>query len=258
MPVIRASALPGYADCARKAAVNLFRKEIEDAGFTLRKLIPGVGSVVGQAFHAAAAAFLTAARNREEPNIDDALSQGLDKLKVATAEGVEWDRTTPTIITAEEQVTRLIRGWQLHARTLYPKSIEHELQRNVGDGFDLSGHVDDYEASGLVLDHKTGTKPPKPQAQLGAYSLLLRANDESPNAVAADYINRKSGEIIRLDYDIDECERAAVCAINHIKTDYQKFYETNDPWSFQANPWSVLCGAKYCPAHGTAFCSMGK
>jgi hypothetical protein len=28
-----------------------------------------------------------------------------------------------------------------------------------------------------------------------------------------------------------------------------------DPWAFAANPSSMLCSAKFCPAYGSDFCT---
>lgn len=42
--VIRASSLSGYADCPRRSAARMFRREIIAAGFDLRETPPGIGA----------------------------------------------------------------------------------------------------------------------------------------------------------------------------------------------------------------------
>jgi hypothetical protein len=40
--------------------------------------------------------------------------------------------------------------------------------------------------------------------------------------------------------------------------DAERRISPGDPWAFQANPSSILCSAKWCPAHGTSFCHEGR
>jgi hypothetical protein len=36
--------------------------------------------------------------------------------------------------------------------------------------------------------------------------------------------------------------------------DPERRIRPGDPWAFQSNPNSVLCGERFCPAWGTDFC----
>jgi len=64
---------------------------------------------------------------------------------------------------------------------------------------------------------------------------------------------------------IAPAETAATNIIRHIEGDLRTFREGDparrilpgDPWSFVANPASILCSPKYCPAFGTQFCREG-
>ena len=45
-----------------------------------------------------------------------------------------------------------------------------------------------------------------------------------------------------------------MATVRKIVQDVKLFRETQDPWSFVANPNSFLCSDKFCPAFGSKFC----
>ena len=64
---------------------------------------------------------------------------------------------------------------------------------------------------------------------------------------------------------VAQAETAASNILRHIAGDLETFRNGDpvrrilpgDPWAFQANPSSILCSPKYCPAFGTTFCHEG-
>ena len=270
---IRASMLPGYADCARRAAAKQWRREIEDAGYELRELRPSVGAAVGTAVHAAAARML-------QEKIDTGeLGSGKDGIEIAieafreeTEPGAEWDDTTPNVATAEAQIERLTLAYRLGvARHINPAAVEQAWEVPAGDDFVLTGRCDVITVDGVVRDLKTGALPRPYQAQLGAYSLLARSQDPpiDVSGVAVDFIRRTPKTKPQEPPVTETCdrgvsERAAWSVIERIRQDMSEFRrrlaDGDEPpeEAFLANPMSMMCRPQFCPAHGTKWCDLGR
>ena len=270
---IRASMLPGYADCPRRAAAKQWRREIEDAGHELRELRPSVGAAVGTAVHAAAARMLQAKIDTGElGGGKDGIEIAIEAFREETEPGAEWDDTTPNRSVAETQIKRLTLAYrQGVARHLNPAAVEQAWEVPAGNGFVLTGHCDVITVEGVVRDLKTGALPRPYQAQLGAYSLLARSQEPAINVtgVAIDFIRRmpkaKPQEPpVTETYDQDVSERAAWSVIERIRQDMNEFRRRladNDESleeAFLANPMSMMCRPQFCPAHGTEWCSLGR
>lgn len=254
--------LPAYFDCARRAAAKQFKKDIEAAGFALRETAPSVGAALGTSVHTAAQYLLQHKLNNFElGNEKHAVEIAVERFTEETAPGAEWDDTTPNPNTAHFQIKRLVGAFADFAQRVTPKAVELELRADAGDGFELTGHVDLLTMEGVVRDLKTGALHRPYQSQLGGYSLLARSSGEQVRAVAIDWIARapktKPQPPVQTEsYPIESCEQAAFATVNRIKQDVIKFRSTGDPWAFPANPMTMMCSARYCPAHGTPFCTM--
>ncbi len=254
--------LPAYPDCSRRAAAKQFTKEIEAAGFALRETNPTVGASLGTAVHAAQEHMLRHKIENFTPGDEKhALEIAMSKFGEEASSGVEWDDTTPNLQTAHFQMCRLVAEVAEFANRVTPKAVELELRADAGDGFELTGHVDLLTAQGTVRDLKTGALHRPYQSQLGAYSLLARSSGVEVTGVAIDWIERvgrtKPQTPVQTEsYPQTTCERAAFRTVQFIKRDLTKFRETADPWSFSANPMSMMCSDRFCPAHSTAFCDM--
>jgi len=270
---IRASMLPGYADCARRAAAKQWRREIEAAGYELRDLLPSVGAAVGTAVHAAAAHMLQAKIDTGGLGDErDSIEIGVESFRAETDPGVEWDDTTPNATVAVTQIGRLTMAYRVGvARHLDPAAVEQAWEAQAGDGFALTGHCDVITVESVVRDLKTGALPRPYQAQLGGYSLLARSQEPpvAVTGVAIDFIRRtphtKPQEPPATEiYDRDVCERAAWAVIQRIKHDVTEFRrrlsDGDEPpeEAFLANPMSMMCRAQFCPAHGTNWCHLGR
>jgi hypothetical protein len=269
--------LPGYPDCARRAAAKSFRFDLEKRGFVLRQTQPSVGAAAGTAVHTAVEHVLrskidTGELGSLEPALDAAMA-GFDE---ETGTGCEWDDTTPNRDTAQQQILRMARAYYHGpAQTGEVIAVELELEADAGDGFLLTGHIDrvDRLGSGLeVRDTKTGALVRPYYHQLGAYGLLVRSSPvilvpgtdrNTVSGLSTDFVKRTPKKRVQdlpksTPYDVGPCERAAWGAITRIKRDLTEFRETGNPDAFQENCMSMMCTPRYCPAFGTDFCELTK
>lgn len=269
---IRASSLSLYPDCLRRTAARLFRYFVKLAGFELRHLPNGIGAATGTGTHAGATYSLKQKIDTGEiGNQTEAEHRALDSLKEQAAEGISWDQTSPDLNTAEKQVVRQVRAYRTHvAPTTEPIAVEEELRAKFGDRFEIVGHSDCREER-RIRDLKTGIQRRANGFQYGCYSLLARGNGFEIDELIEDYIPRNritkpQGTPEKYPYDIQEAEKAAFAIIQRMADDLLLFQEgdpsrdieAGDPWAFLANPQSMLCSQKYCPAFGTDFCKSHK
>lgn len=258
--------LPSYADCARRAAAKQYGDDVKAAGFELRELDPSVGAALGTSVHAGAALMLQAKRDTGEITQDDevqAQELAIDAFQESTQNGATWDDTTPNARTAQFQIRRLTYAYAAMARSIEPVLIEFPMQADAGGDFELTGTLDLVTASRELRDLKSGALPRPYQAQLGAYSLLLKSNHVAVSDALIDWLPRapqtKPQEPVDTQrYEVATCEKAAYATINFIKRDLTEFRRSGDPWAFPANNMSMMCTDRFCPAHSTRFCDMWK
>jgi len=260
MAVVRASSLPTYPDCGRRWAARHLADMIAAAGYSLRRIGREIGAAVGTATHAAAA---TAYKARQESR--DAGSEpedaGMASLDVEIDSSVAWDDVTPDRDTAQHQVRRQYRVYKdAVIDQVEPMMIEQQLEAVRPSGLIVRGRTDLVVAAPLDLrDLKTGKMKRANGAQYGTYTLLLRSNGTPVSGIVEDYVPRVGRrasqpypEAIR--YDVAASERQSETIIRRIEADMAAFQASGDSSVFLANPNSMLCSPRYCPAHGTAFC----
>lgn len=258
---IRCSMLPGYTDCARRSFAKQFRQLVTAAGFELRELSPSIGAAVGTAVHKAAEIMLLAIRDGRTPSVTEGVEAAMQAFRDETQNGAEYDDTTPNRRAAEAQILSLARAYVPMLSNSRPAAVEMSLRASLGGGWELTGHIDLYTEDGIVDDLKTGALPRPYQAQLGGYSLLMRSSGYAVSALSTTWIPRVSTRkpqppATRTEFPIGVCERTAYATINAIRRDAEAFEETGDPYVIPANPMSLMCSPKYCPAHGTPFCRL--
>lgn len=272
LPRVRASALSGWADCPRRSAARLFRKEIEAAGYDLRNPPNGIGACIGTAVHAAAALTLREKAERGSLAPIDAVTDcAVEIVRGETANGVTFDDTTGDGATAEKQCVRMARAYQASvAPDLEPVLIEELLEADTPFGVILTGHADLVAREpGAIDDLKTSVRMRGYHApQIGAYSLLSRTAGLDVQRARIDHLQRVSlrvaqPPIITQELDVAAAEGAAVTVLAHIARSLKLFREGDpacgiapgSPAAFLANPNSALCcSAKYNPAFGTNWC----
>jgi len=253
--------LPGWADCSRRAAAKQYRKIIEGAGFPLRKLKPSIGAAIGTAVHTVAGGMLEQKRDglALDPRPPSAMS--LKEFMEEIAGGVEWDDTTPNLQTAHKQITSLAAAYRPLIEAVEPVLVEQNFKATISDGWQLTGKIDLFDAAGKLDDLKTGSVARPYIQQAGGYVLLLEAHGHKVEGAGNTFIKRvrptkPQPAPKHTDFDLDSARRSAFAAIQEIRSDVEGFAETGDPYAFRANPMSMMCTEKYCPAWGTEFCTL--
>lgn len=259
---IHCSTLPTYADCPRRAATRIVRKQIIAAGYDLRVMLPGIGAAVGTGVHAAAS--YQAKEKMEGRSPMDGADLAIETFRKEIADGVTFDGTTPSANIAERQIEVLsVSVRQEILPRLNPVSVEPDGMTAAWDGVELSGRWDIEEPDGID-DYKTGTKMRPAHAQLGGYS-LLRKSYGKPQATRLTVIHLPRVPVKKtypgassVNYDVGVCENAAFVAIKHIIRDIKNFEASQSPDVFLCNPASMLCSPNYCSAYGTDWCEISK
>jgi PD-(D/E)XK nuclease superfamily len=271
--VIRCSSLSAWPDCPRRGAARLFRLEIEAAGYRLRSAPRGIGAVVGTAVHAGAQSALEEkAQTGELPPVNLALDAARDRLVEEIGRGeVAYDAATGTRADALRQVISMTRVYhRAVAPGVLPIIVEERLEAEVAPGVILSGQPDVVAREPhKVRDLKTGARAAAGShaPQLGGYSLLARSHGLDIVEAEIDFVQRVGAgkpqpEPTSKVVAVALAETAASNILRSIEGDLRTFRDGDaarrvlpgDPWAFQANPNSILCSAKFCPAHGTDFC----
>jgi hypothetical protein len=211
-------------------------------------------------------------KSGELGNKTESEHKAIDSLKECVIDGVMWDDVTPNTNDAQLQVVRMVNVYRYSlAQTIEPVAVERRLEVTVGDGFILSGQSDLQTLEpGKIRDHKSGKLHRMHHGQIGSYSLLARtAHPELPiKELCVDFIPRvtmkKSQPLpITDDYDQRVAENAAHSTLQQIMQttiDFRRRLAGDEPpeHAFLANPSSMLCSEKYCPAWGTSFCREHK
>ncbi len=258
---IRCSMLPGWVDCARRAAAKQYRGLVEEHGFKLMKLPPAVGASVGTAVHAAVAALLTAKRDGLAPDMPAALEIAVTEFTEEIRAGCEWDDTTPNTQVAKRQIESLTRAYLPILETVEPILIEKQFKVKLPGDWVLTGKIDLYAEGNHLDDLKTGALPRPYIQQAGGYVLLLESHDRPVESAGTTFVqrvrpNKPQPAPVCHAFPLESARRSAWAAIQEIQHDVGAFAATGDPWSIRANPMSMMCTPKYCPAWGTDFCTV--
>lgn len=266
--LIRASALPGWNDCARRTAARLWPREVMGAGFELRTTLPSIGSAVGTTTHAIVTAVATAKRANPAMGFDEmaamlpgATHAALEAMHEEISTGIEWDDSTPNLMVAQVQVERMARAFLPTLREETPLLIEQGFEASVGSGWKLTGTLDCLTEWGRLIDWKTGAVSRSYHAQLGAYVMLAKAHGHEVRSAGTGYTERTRHRapqkpMVWRPYDVAGIEREAWATVERVKASVGAFLETREPEKLPANPMSMMCQKKFCPAWGTAFCGL--
>jgi len=262
---IRSSMLPSYSDCPRRAAAKAFSHLITPAGFQLRQLPPSIGASIGTGCHKGSIKLVDDIINNGIPgDLNDAIDMSIIDFRERISEGAVWDSITVNQNEAEHQIRILVGSFLREvAPKLKPTHTERPHRANIDTGFQLTGHTDIESTDNSIDDLKYGARMRPYFQQLGGYSLLKKTVDKTqPPVLRLYHLPRVSlkksypGASVH-EYDVAECEQSAWWTLKHIISHVKKFQATGEPWCFPANPMSMMCSDKYCPAWGTEFCKMG-
>ncbi len=251
MTTVRASALPAYADCQRRAvAIVLAKDKVRQWKWNPTEDVPHISAIVGTLLHQTA-----------QSRLGD---QGyLEKLLMMEG-AIRYDNATPDKETAARQCVRMAEELE-RALGSWSESdlVEAELSARI-EGVDLTGHPDRVvfaEGSKFrcdVHDLKTSARDPgcKHVTQLGAYGLLLEAKDYQPQHGFVHHLPRTplsmpQEPVTTRMFDMGVCADQAMVVLRQIR-DAAELSAGDLP----ANPMSMLCSKQWCPAHGQEFCPI--
>lgn len=272
--MIRPSYCPSWNDCARRTAAALFRAQIEESGIELRRPSASVGALVGSGVHAAAAFTLrgkmdTGRLGAETEAVDRGVAEFESRLN---DEGVVYDDVTDSVSTAQRQIRRMVLAYRRHVPAdIVPVAVEERLEADLGDGFFLSGQVDNAVARAhdeRLNDLKTGKIQRANLTQYGCYSLLYRSHGHRIVGLAEDFLRRvrvgsEQPPVQTVQILMSIAENEAQATIADMKRSFEDFAARKvsgraPELAFRANPQSMLCSDRYCPAWGTEFCRAHK
>lgn len=264
---IRASMLPSYQDCPRRSAAGQFRTIIEAAGYTLNQRPQIVGIAVGQGLHAGvkqqADTFISSG---QWGSIDDAIDSGIDRYHQDIKDGVIFDNNTVSSNEAEKQIITQVKSF-VYEVTPHIKPVKCErkyISVTEDKEFEFTGSADLIDTDDIIDDIKGGARSRPYHAQFGGYALLRRAEREGETKGCRVWhmprvSTKKSYPGAQMHvYDVKLCILSASYTINQIKSNVKSFLKTKSSWAFPANPLSMMCSDKYCPAWGTEFCEFNR
>lgn len=261
MLTIRASSLPEFADCARRYAARHLPETVKAAGHRLRETAPGIAAAIGSAVHEGARVIGQAQIATRKPYNIDYLDAAIESLRAGTVNGIVYDDVSPRDNDAQKQVLRLMRVYieDIAEKIRPPEEVEAPYAATFPSGTKLTGHADRRERL-AVRDLKTGRMVGGYMPQFGGYVLLARAHGHKIEFAYEDHIQRTSlkkpqarAKIVR--FDASDVVGPARAAIRGIERGVAEFRKTGSRYEFIANPSSMLCSARWCPAHGTTFCN---
>ncbi len=269
--VIRASYLAGWTDCPRRSAAKSLYKIIKNLGFQLRESVKNVSAAIGTGVHAGATHVMREKIEAREAKLTDAIEIGINEFRKESDGGIEFDSKTDSTNTAETQIKNIETAFYYGiAPEINPVDVERRYEAPVKAGFYITGQPDIIEL-GRLRDIKTGKDGQTYHAQLGGYSLLLKANGlPTPETLVVDWIPRVSTkkpqpEPVIYEFPTSVCEKEAQNVISSIQFQILNFQRNisegipeRAPSAFPANLMSMLCSEKYCVAHGTDFCPVSK
>ena len=261
---IRASDLPSYSDCNRRGFYRMFRKDIEQIGYvTDPDFRKNVGAAIGTGAHFGVGKKLMARQMfmGDKLSNDDAISIGITRYRTVAEEGLTFDDTTHNSNRAEHQIGRIMTAHFYYVLPYTtPLHVEEEFKAKYKDVI-VVGHPDLVEATG-IRDLKSGKNKSVCQSQLGVYSLMAKLKGVKVQNLIQDWIPRKKNmdnpKYTEIRYNVEASENFAKQIIAGIKSQYEKFIDTEESGLIPANPMSILCSKKFCPVYGTDFCEITK
>lgn len=266
---IRPSSTSKYPDCNRRGAARAFPELIIGMGIQLRQTPSHIGAVIGTSVHAGGAHIM---KQKMEHGVTPATSiegayaaqeaflQQLDEGK-----DISWDGDTPQRSDGSRQIDRMVKAFHVGvAPSAVPIAVEARFEGRFGPGVIVSGQMDQITVlPGKLKDLKTGKFKGWNLPQYGLYLPLGRAQGFQLTEIEEDYIKRvalkkEQPPVEHITIPAVRAQQAAVAIVNLMVDQLRRFQETQDPWTFIANPSSMLCQDRFCPAWGTEFCQEWK
>ncbi len=242
----------------------MFRKELMATGYRLRSPMSHAGAAVGIGAHRAIAEGCTANIMSGDWPTGRAIADIAAEVTGTILRGeARYDDSTPNRGAAQSQARRIGLSFiEDIAPVIKPLEVETHLKGTLASGARLSGHTDIGEEGGLD-DIKTGVTAGTFGAQIGGYLALRKLHGRAIGWAREIHIPRtnlrkEQPKARVIDHDPEVALKSAAAIVKAIERDLAEFRRTGDPYAFPANPSSILCSEKYCPAYGTDFCKEGR
>jgi hypothetical protein len=142
---------------------------------------------------------------------------------------------------------------------IVPIAVEQPVEMyHEATGFLVSGRPDAVEATSIV-DTKSGRMRRHNGSQYGVYSRQWRSKGHPIATIVEDYTKRAPLSGVqpipeKIVYDVARSEQQADTILRRIHRDIEDFKFRGEPDAFMANPRSILCSERFCPAFNTAWC----
>lgn len=264
-----------WPDCPRRGSAFALWREIEDAGYRLRRLDDRVhvATAIGSAAHAGdAELYRELARTGsagDHRRVVRAVEVGVETFtaQAPADDMISLDAITPSRTVAHRQVKALITTYA----TIIdpgdePVMVEESLAITIGD-VRLRSTPDRFLVSGRLPDLKTGRASKlTSSAQLGGQSLVIRTHKPHLPVTwlgVEDQPRRHPDKITpprRIEVPQAAAEHQAWSALQQMSREINAFRDSvaagrPEPDLFPTRPESYLCGERTCPAYGTSYCS---
>lgn len=153
--------------------------------------------------------------------------------------------------------------------SIEPAQVEPEIivEPEWIPGWQIKAHPDVIDTSNVIHDVKTGKNyevPDTYQAQLGTYVIAF----PEAEGIQIDYMKKpgttqEAPPPISKRYPMQAAAAQAEDQITRFVTATEEFMDPTSAWHldprvFRANPSSMMCSKKFCPAFGTSFCELTK
>ena len=251
-------------DCDRRLAAKQWPKLLEKHGFELTKRANNIGAALGRAAHRVFAAQLRLKRDAGVHSdylagVGDSMALFDQEVK---DEGIEVDQTTPSRDDAVSQIAAMAKefnGGYLPYAT--PQLIEEELAiwKDRDRQVMLTTTPDHCSTAGDVDDFKTGAREPVAPYQLGQQAIILAEHGYKAKRVSTIWIPRPGNkDLMRRSWPLKEAKEAAESRVEHLVASFREYEKERSPLAFDANPQSMTCDKRFCPAFATAFCPLTK
>jgi hypothetical protein len=203
-------------------------------------------------------------KEARDATLPDTEERAITTYREETAEGVDWDATTPTANTAEGQIRAITTCYyHLVAPTVVPIEVERPLRGQISPTLALSGKPDIVTA-GAIRDLKTGKSGETYHAQGGGYIMLAKAaGGKPPVSFIVDHLPRKTlskpypgPQEYRYSAALAELEARE--SLREVMRSLAAWEQTPNPAVLPHNVNSNLCSPKYCRAYGTDICPVSK
>ena len=272
--------MPTFADCARRAAFRQFAPIIAEVSTKFGDPIGPPKRTFSRAArlgHAVHKRLELMYAGKADPDFADeglldlatrqVLVAGPDKRNELEEDEPAWDdlpenEEIDSLETAEKMIDNMVPAMQELVSKKTPLVMEKSISTQMY-GLLVTGHPDQINDDGSIGDSKShGTTLTKNYiAQLGTYGAIVEDLGEKVTGLEQYNFQRLKTKPspLRIErYLVTPAIEYAQTIIQRTANNLENYIDTGDPNSFNANPQSPMCSAKWCDAWGTNWCKLHK